>query len=160
MWLLQEVSCMWLYFACECVRHFTCFKPSPKYFNWVGKIVRDHKELPLKSQTQWVPKQNPLPFLSLHTRTHAYHTPTNWLLSPFYPQVKVCGDPAINLSTHHIDFRNHIDASNVNIHSHGHGGTCKPRWSATWFLRTSFILSKSCPRTWTLCPKFLPTAHP
>lgn len=88
--------------------------------------------------------------------THAYATPTDWPLPSSCRQMKVCRGTTINPSTHHIDFGNHIDASNVNVHSHGHGGTCKPRWPATWFLRTSFIFSKSCPWAWGILPQIPP----
>lgn len=92
--------------------------------------------------------------------THAYATPTDWPLPTSCPQMKVCRGRTINFSTHHIDFGNHIDASNVNVHSHGHRGTCKPRLPATWFLRTSFILSKSCPWAWGILPHIPPRCLP
>ena len=121
-----------------CILHPLCQVPRSQ--------IRLEKPLSTRNSQLWNLKNSA--FTALHTHTHAHPTPTGWILSPSCPQMKVCEDTAINLNTHHIDFRNHVDAGNVNVHSHCHRGTWKPKGSATWFLRTSCILSKSSPPAW------------
>lgn len=152
--------------ACGCVLHVNVWCILLALCQVPSMRTKWEKSLGTRKSGLWNHKHNgfqsKMPCPHPHFTHMVRHTPfplADYFL-PLHPQMKVCSDPAINLSTHHIDFRNHIDAGNVNIHSHGHWWTCKPRGSATWFLGTSFILSKSCPQSWDTLSQVPPRCSP
>lgn len=73
------------------------------------------------------------PVPTLYTYSNILHPPPATAQPPHSPHYR---DVSMSINTHHIDLRNHINAGNINVHSYGHRGTCKPRWSAMWLLRT------------------------
>lgn len=115
-------------FTSECVMCFTHSVLRHRVGSKLEKVQRTRTSCSVTTYTMNSRAKYCVPGpLAIHVSKHT--TPPTATLSR--PQMKDCRGIAVNINTHHIDFRDHINAGNINVHSYSHRGTCKPRWTAT-----------------------------